>query len=76
MKLRDFTQCTETITTGYPYLDQFGSLGIHLSSYGCSAQFWSQFVIQLTMLFPSRINVIRYYFKRHNEKGFLNGIDW
>ena len=64
----------KTITIRYPKLDQFGSLGIHLWSDGCSAQFWSRFVFQLTTLFPSRINVIRFYNDRHHGKGPVDDI--
>ena len=51
----------ETIYIRYPHLDQFVSLGIHLWSDGCSVQFRSWFVFQLTKLFPNQIIVIRYY---------------
>ena len=61
-------QKQKAITIRYPHLHQFGSLGIHLWSDGCSAQFRSRFVFQLTKFFPSRINVIRYFNERHHEK--------
>ena len=62
------------IAIRYPHLDQFGSLGIRYWSDGCSAQFQSQFAFQLTTLFPSRINVIRYYNERHHGKGPIDSI--
>ena len=67
----------DTITIRYPHCDQCCSLSIHLWSDGCTAKFQSQFVFQLvTTLFPSRINVIRYYNKRHHGKDPMDGIGW
>ena len=69
-----YSKVIETITIRYPHLDQFGFLGIHLWSDGCSRQFRSRFAFQLTTLFSSRVNVIRYYNECHHGKDFIDVI--
>ena len=64
----------ETITIRYPHFDLFGPLSIHLWSDFCGTQLRFRFVFQLTTLFPSRINVIRYYNECHHGKGSMDGI--
>ena len=58
----------------HPNLLNYDKLDVHIWSDGCSAQFRSRFVFQLTTEFTDKFNVTRYYHERHHGKGPMDGI--